>query len=132
MASPENWGIIQRSFRRLYSRIQQISNSNSSPSPPPSPSASLDDVAGGSQRQRFTVRASYLEIYNEQVRDLLNPGNGSLPVRWTRDRGFYVENLFVVECETVEDCMAVLEEGSFPLSSGQTAFTFFISLFFLF
>ncbi|KAG5459009.1 MAG: hypothetical protein BJ554DRAFT_665, partial [Olpidium bornovanus] len=78
---------------------------------------------------RYTIRAAYLEIYNEsvrerlrndltavnvrflQVRDLLNPAATNLSVRYTQEKGFYVENLFVVECEVIDDCMAVLEEG---------------------
>ena len=49
----------------------------------------------------------------QQVQDLLNPSKArdSLPVRWARDRGFYVENLFFVECDTLDDLTAVLEEG---------------------
>ena len=49
----------------------------------------------------------------QQVQDLLNPSRArdSLPVRWSRDRGFYVENLFFVECDTLDDLTAVLEEG---------------------
>ncbi len=45
---------------------------------------------------------------------MLNPhsGRGALPVRWKADRGFYVENLFVVECATEADLLAVLEEGT--------------------
>ena len=47
-----------------------------------------------------------------QVKDLLNPsGRDSLPVRWSKDKGFYVENLFIVDCETLDDLLAVLEEG---------------------
>lgn len=34
-----------------------------------------------------------------------------LQVRWSKNKGFYVENLFVVECETEDDLNAVLEEG---------------------
>ena len=34
-----------------------------------------------------------------------------LQVRWSKNKGFYVENLFVVECESDDDLMAVLEEG---------------------
>ena len=60
---------------------------------------------------RTTVYASYLEIYNEQVQDLLNPTNSALPVRLSTEKGFYVENLFVVECEVLDDCLAVMEEG---------------------
>ena len=65
---------------------------------------------------RYTVKASYLEIYNEHVQDLLNPSSSALPVRYNVDKGFYVENLFVVECEVLDDCMAVLEEGSYFIS----------------
>ena len=34
-------------------------------------------------------------------------------VRWSKKtRGFFVENLFTVECEELDDLLAVLEEGS--------------------
>ncbi|RUS77782.1 hypothetical protein EGW08_014446, partial [Elysia chlorotica] len=47
-----------------------------------------------------------------QVIDLLNPNQRRyLSVRWSKNKGFYVENLFTVECETIDDLMAVLEEG---------------------
>ena len=92
---------------------------------------------------QYQVRASYVEIYNEQVscvhysillvaknyymlvnaanityiylqvQDLLNPSTTveSLQVRWSAHTGFYIENAFVLECESVDDLMAVLEEG---------------------
>ncbi|KDD74016.1 kinesin, partial [Helicosporidium sp. ATCC 50920] len=42
---------------------------------------------------RFLVRASYLQIYNEAVTDLLKPGGKSLVVRDARRRGAQVEGL---------------------------------------
>lgn len=34
-------------------------------------------------------------------------------VRWSKKtRGFFVENLFTVECEELDDLLAVLEEGT--------------------
>lgn len=60
----------------------------------------------------YVVTASYLEVYNEQVLDLLNPSGRSLQVRWNKNRGFYAENLFKVECEDAGDLQGVLEEGS--------------------
>ncbi|XP_063624421.1 kinesin-like protein KIF12 isoform X5 [Cydia splendana] len=62
----------------------------------------------------FILKASFLEIYNEKVIDLLNPGTARKPlqVRWSKEsRGFYVENLFTVDCEELDDLFAVLEEG---------------------
>ena len=67
-----------------------------------------------SKTSTFTLKASYLEVYNERVQDLLelSSSRDSLVVRWSADRGFYVEDLFCVTCENVDDLMAVLEEGN--------------------
>ncbi|XP_022095789.1 kinesin heavy chain-like [Acanthaster planci] len=89
MPPQDKYGLIQRSFIHLFDVLGQRSGPNIT----------------------FTLSASYLEIYNEQVKDLLNPGRESLPVRWSKDKGFYVENLFVVDCETLDDLLGVLEEG---------------------
>ncbi|XP_072156923.1 kinesin-like protein KIF12 isoform X2 [Bemisia tabaci] len=61
----------------------------------------------------FVLKASFLEIYNEKVIDLLNPGlRKPLAVRWSKkSRSFFVENLFTVDCEELDDLLAVLEEG---------------------
>ncbi|KAK9881584.1 hypothetical protein WA026_016455 [Henosepilachna vigintioctopunctata] len=83
-------GLIFRSFLYLFQLIKQKS-----------------DV-------HFILKASYLEIYNEKVIDLLNPGSARKPlaVRWSKKaRGFFVENLFTVDCEELDDLIAVLEEG---------------------
>jgi kinesin family protein 12 len=48
--------------------------------------------------EQFYVKASFLEIYNEQLRDLLNPSSGILHQRWNVRNGFFVEDLMVVEC----------------------------------
>ncbi|BFZ04439.1 hypothetical protein BsWGS_07478 [Bradybaena similaris] len=84
---PRSYGIIQRSFKYLFQlRTQQPTHK--------------------------VIRASYLEIYNEQVIDLLNNSQGRyLSVRWSKNKGFYVENLFTVVCQTADDLMAVLHEG---------------------
>jgi hypothetical protein len=65
-------------------------------------------------KAKYTIRASFLEVYNEQVRDLWNPGIGSLTIReypqgyW---QGFYVEDLYILETESFDDMMLMLWEG---------------------
>ncbi|XP_078599385.1 kinesin-like protein KIF12 isoform X6 [Branchiostoma floridae x Branchiostoma japonicum] len=85
-------GLIQRAFLYLFDSIGQRKRRDPS--------------------TVYTLRATYLEIYNEQVKDLLNPADRpNLPVRWSKEQGFYVENLFCPEFENIDDIMAVLEEG---------------------
>ena len=40
-----------------------------------------------------SVRASYLELYNEQINDLLNPESTNLQLRAHAQTGVFVENL---------------------------------------
>ena len=71
----------------------------------------LNYIFGQREKQKLTIKASYLEIYNEQVHDLLNMNGRNLQVRWNLRTGFYVENLFIVQCDMYDDALAVMEEG---------------------
>jgi len=52
-------------------------------------------------------RASYCEIYNEALYDLLKFTKQQLQVRWDSGKGFYVPELAVKECTSVEDMLEV-------------------------
>ncbi|GAB1288573.1 Kinesin-like protein [Apodemus speciosus] len=84
---PHLAGIMQRTFTWLLDRVQHLDSP-------------------------VTLRASYLEIYNEQVWDLLSLGSPRpLPVRWTKARGFYVEQLRVTEFGSLQALMELLQMG---------------------
>ncbi|NXX73279.1 KIF12 protein, partial [Spizella passerina] len=87
-ASPALLGLMQRSFTCLLEQSR-------------------------SRASDLALSASYLEIYNEQVRDLLSPGPPcALPLRWSKSRGFYVENQLSVEFESLEAIVSLLLQGS--------------------
>eukprot|EP00899_Mesostigma_viride_P015158 jgi/Mesvir1/23643/Mv18314-RA.4 len=60
----------------------------------------------------FAVKASYLEIYNEQVNDLLRLENPARQVRFSATQGFYVQDLLTVDCDSIEDVFSVMSEGA--------------------
>ncbi|CAG5853834.1 unnamed protein product [Menidia menidia] len=58
---------------------------------------------------------SMLEIYNEQVVDLLSRGSrapGGLRVREEQQRGFYVEGLRTIPCESAPQVEQLMEQGT--------------------
>lgn len=52
-------------------------------------------------------RASYCEIYNEALYDLLRWTKQQLPVRWDAAKGFHVTNLLIKDCPTIPDMLSV-------------------------
>ncbi|XP_066835971.1 kinesin-like protein KIF12 isoform X2 [Anser cygnoides] len=87
-AAPAVLGLMQRSFACLLEHSRSRSPS-------------------------LALSASYLEIYNEQVRDLLSPGPPcALPLRWSKTRGFYAENQLSVDFESLEAIVDLLLQGS--------------------
>ena len=62
--------------------------------------------------QKFYIKVSFLEIYNEQINDLLNPSNSNLQIRWDQKQGFFVEGLLVIECKKPEDIVEIILQGT--------------------
>ncbi|KKA30070.1 hypothetical protein TD95_005031 [Thielaviopsis punctulata] len=62
---------------------------------------------------KCTVEVSYLEIYNERVRDLLNPSTkGNLKVREHPSTGPYVEDLAKLAVSSFQEIENLMDEGN--------------------
>nr|GEU36893.1 kinesin-like protein KIN-12D [Tanacetum cinerariifolium] len=64
------------------------------------------------ERLVYTCKCSFLEIYNEQIADLLDPSSTNLQLREDVKKGVYVENLTEFEVHTVGDILKLLSQGS--------------------
>uniref|UniRef100_A0A8C2VXS7 Kinesin-like protein n=1 Tax=Chinchilla lanigera TaxID=34839 RepID=A0A8C2VXS7_CHILA len=66
------------------------------------------------RNQEYQVTFSMLEIYNEQIRDLLSRTKkpGGLKVREDQHLGFYVEGLKSVPCENYAQIEKLMEQGT--------------------
>lgn len=91
MGYGEDIGIIPRTCSELFNRITANTNPNLT----------------------HRVEVSYIEIYNEKVRDLLNPKNkGNLKVREHPSLGPYVEDLSRLVVRSFDDINHLMDEGN--------------------
>ncbi|KAF8826322.1 hypothetical protein HHX47_DHR5000294 [Lentinula edodes] len=73
----------------------------------------VDERKAADPNINFTVEVSYIEIYNEKVRDLLNPKNtGNLRVREHPSLGPYVEDLSKLMVNSYGEMMTLMDEGN--------------------
>ncbi|XP_021851306.2 kinesin-like protein KIN-12D [Spinacia oleracea] len=87
-------GMTPRIFEFLFARIRAEEESRSD------------------EKLKYNCRCSFLEIYNEQITDLLDPSSTNLLLREDVNNGVYVENLSEFEVHTVGDILRLLIQGS--------------------
>ncbi|KAM4703214.1 kinesin-like protein KIF17 [Rhinophrynus dorsalis] len=94
---PAQRGIIPRAFEHIFESIQCAENT------------------------KFLVRASYLEIYNEEIRDLLGEDTKQkLELKEHPERGVYVKALSQHTVHSVRECENIMETGWRNRSVGYT------------
>ena len=63
-------------------------------------------------KEKYLVRASYFEIYNEEIRDLLsNTPKKSLDLKESSETGVYVKNLSSIAVKTTDEIDHVMQRG---------------------
>ncbi|CAI4232029.1 unnamed protein product [Auanema sp. JU1783] len=73
-----------------------------------------------SRNQKYLVRASYLEIYQEEIRDLLDKDGKKLELKERPDVGVYVKDLSSSVTKSVEELKSVMLVGNANRSVGRT------------
>jgi kinesin family protein 1 len=87
----EDKGLIPLTCEELFQRVEKLRS---------------DELS-------INVEVSYMEIYCERVRDLLNPKNkGNLRVREHPSLGPYVEDLSKLVVNSYEEIVALMDEGN--------------------
>ncbi|KAF5280510.1 hypothetical protein FQA39_LY18032 [Lamprigera yunnana] len=65
------------------------------------------------KEDHYSVTMSYLELYNEQIRDLLNPSSGYLELREdSRGRNIQVAGLSEISTTSTNEVMLLLQKGN--------------------
>jgi kinesin family protein 15 len=100
-SSNEARGLIPRVMEHMFERIAAAKASDSS--------------------LECAVRASYLEVYNETLADLLDASGGQPVVREDMSRGVYVENLTEEPAETAVAVTSILQRGARNRHIGATS-----------
>ncbi|XVE50764.1 hypothetical protein DITRI_Ditri01bG0189500 [Diplodiscus trichospermus] len=95
-------GIVPRIFQMLFSAIQR----------------EQEDPDG--KQINYQCRCSFLEIYNEQIGDLLDPTQRNLEIKDDSKNGFYVENLTEEYVSSYEDVTQILIKGLSSRKVGAT------------
>ncbi|KAK1295579.1 Kinesin-like protein KIN12B [Acorus calamus] len=90
----EGRGMTPRIFEYLFSRIREEEDSRKD------------------EKLKYNCKCSFLEIYNEQITDLLEPSSTNLQLREDLKKGVYVENLMEHEVATVKDVLEILIRGT--------------------
>lgn len=78
------------------------------------------NIKGDSEQTQFLVRASYLEIYNEEIRDLLSKNPKNKLELHEKDTGVYVKDLSYFAAKSADEIRKIMTIGSKNRSVGET------------
>uniref|UniRef100_A0A1J3GK69 Kinesin-like protein KIN12B n=5 Tax=Noccaea caerulescens TaxID=107243 RepID=A0A1J3GK69_NOCCA len=101
--SGDQRGLTPRVFELLFSRISE------------------EQVKHAERQLNYQCRCSFLEIYNEQITDLLDPSQKNLMIREDVKSGVYVENLTEGYVKNLKELSQLLIKGLANRRTGATS-----------
>ena len=91
----KNEGIISLSIKEIFSNLEKSIN-------------------------KFTIKVSYIEIYNETVNDLLDTSKKNLEIRESIEKGLFVNNISEITVTNLEKAMNLLNKGELNKVTAET------------
>ena len=76
------------------------------------------DSAGS--KIEFTIKSGMIEIYNEKLKDLLDPTNDKLNVREEKQKGVYIDNLTEYSITSADEIYELMKQGNSNRAVGCT------------
>lgn len=73
-----------------------------------------------SEKKKFLVRASYLQIYNEVISDLLKPERTNLHIREDKRKGVFVEGLSEWVVRSPKEVYGLMQRGAATRATAST------------
>ena len=91
-------GIIPRTFKHVFNIIESEKD------------------------KKFLVRCTYIEIYNNQIRDLLGKDpDKRLAIRESKDKGIFIEGIKFVTSKSIDVLLKAMTKGNKSRHTGETA-----------
>ena len=116
----EQRGIVPRAVADAFAGIEADDIASGAAVPSSSSSSSDPSSSSTTTPARFLVRASYLQIYNETISDLLRPERTNLAIREDARRGVFVEGLSEWVVRSPQEVHALMARGRAVRATGAT------------
>jgi hypothetical protein len=89
--SEENMGIVCRSCKQVFEYMKDIKEKD--------------------KDMIVTLKVAMIEIYNEQINDLLNTDSKNMQLREDTEQGVYIPNLKEMNCDNLKGIVEIIEKG---------------------
>ena len=102
-----NKGIIPRTFKYLYNKINKNDNNS-------------NENKSEEKSNKYNIYLSFIQIYLESIQDLLDIESKEIRIREDPEKGVYLEGVQWIKCNTPEECYEIFHSGEINRNTEST------------
>ena len=102
-----NKGIIPRTFKYLYNKINKNNNNS-------------NENKSEEKSNKYNIYLSFIQIYLESIQDLLDIESKEIRIREDPEKGVYLEGVQWIKCNTPEECYEIFHSGEINRNTEST------------